>query len=88
MEELKKDIRRAVKDYFDRKTEAYIFRDNWTKDNIEGLVNDFEEDLIDILLKLDHKVDKELEEAELNYEYFNYKETYRDMEDFIHYNQM
>lgn len=88
MGDLRKDIEKVVADYLEEKTRAYIFRDEETRYNVEALVEDFKEKLFDEVFDLDRNVDRELEEAELNYNYFVKKETYDDMEAFIYNNQL
>lgn len=88
MGDLRKEIEKVVAVYLKEKTRAYIFRDEKTRDRIETLVEDFNENLFDEVLSLDREIDMELEEAELNYDYFVRKETYDDMENFIYKNQL
>lgn len=88
MGDLRKEIEKVVAVYLKEKTRAYIFRDEKTRDRIETLVEDFNENLFDEVLSLDREIDMELEGAELNYNYFVRKETYDDMETFIYNNQL
>lgn len=88
MGDLRKEIEKVVAVYLKEKTRAYVFRDEKTRDRIETLVEDFNENLFDEVLSLDREIDMELEEAELNYDYFVKKETYDDMENFIYHNQL
>lgn len=88
MGDLRKEIEKVVAVYLKEKTRAYVFRDEKTRDRIETLVEDFNENLFDEVLSLDREIDMELEEAELNYDYFVRKETYDDMENFVYNNQL
>lgn len=88
MGDLRKEIEKVVAVYLKEKTRAYVFRDEKTRDRIETLVEDFNENLFDEVLSLDREIDMELEEAELNYDYFVRKETYGDMENFVYNNQL
>lgn len=88
MGDLRKEIEKVVAVYLKEKTRAYIFRDEETRNKIETLVENFNENLFDEVLSLDREIDTELEEAELNYNYFVKKATYDDMENFIYNNQL
>lgn len=88
MGDLRKEIEKVVADYLKEKTRAYIFRDEETRNKIEALVEEYNENLFDEVLSLDREIDRELEEAELNYNYFVRRETYDDMEAFVYNSQL